>query len=300
MSNVAILTNRRVSQERDVFITADGEEYILSAGNNRSVLYDTGTGMPEIEYVSQRGPYQHGDSLKDYFLRPRVLEMRLRQNFKNRQEYWDGRAALINILRPNRGLTSVLRKVLPDGAKRDLQVVVQHGPRFEPRKLNEWDEYSLDETIRFIAHNPVYYSPDQRSQSFSPVGAFTFPITFPIVFTEFGNTITIDYVGTWIEYPRIVITGPLTATSIYNTTTDENLGFSYNILDGRVVTFDLSHSVKRVLLDDGTNLTGYLSGDSDLATFHLAPGSNTVQVLGTGAGGNTSIIMSWYDRFVGI
>lgn len=300
MSPGLLINKSRAQRELDIFITADGEEYILSAGDNRSVLYDTGSGMPEIEYVTQRGPYQHGDSLKDYFLRPRVLEMRIRQNFRCRQDYWNGRAALLNILRPNRGLTSTLRKILPDGSRRDLQVVIQQGPRFEPRKLSEWDEYSLDEIIRFIAHNPVYYDPTQRSQSFGQGGALTFPVTFPITFSSFGNIVNISYNGTWLEYPSIVITGPISTTSIYNATTDENIGLSYNIPAGRTVSIVLTHGVKSVKLDDGTNLMGYVTGDSDLATFHLAPGTNVLQVLGTGHNSNTSVVVTWYERFVGI
>lgn len=295
---------RPVIKERTLFITQDGTTYEIHIPPDRALMYDTGTGMPEIEYVTQRGPFQDGESIKDYFLRPRVVEMRYRKNCCSRQEYWDARAELLNILRPNRGNTGTpsgtLRKILPDGTKRDLTVTIQQGPRYEAQKSNEWDQWSIDEVLRFIAYNPVYFDPDQRSQAFTTLGGFVFPITFPVLFASFGNTITIDYEGNWSEYPVIVITGPIDATSIINTTTDENIGLNYNIAAGRVVTIDLSYGVKSVTLDDGTNLIGYITNDSDLATFHLQPGNNVIQVLGTSTGLATTVDINWYNRYVGI
>jgi hypothetical protein len=255
--------------------------------------------MPEIEYVTQRGPYQHGESVKDYFLRPRIVELHIRQNFCSRQAYWDGRAAILDLLRPHNGI-GILRKVLPNGAKRDLLVNIQSGPKFEPRKNDSWDELSFEEIIRFVAYNPVYFDPDQRSQTFGTSGALTFPLTFPITFASFGNTVTVNYEGTWIEYPTIVITGPLSATEIINLTKGDRIGLTYNIPAGRYITIDLSYGTKSVLLDDGTNLIGYVSSNSDLATFHLHPGDNVIRVIGTGSSLATNVSINWYSRYVGI
>lgn len=287
------------SAERDYYITGDGVTYLLHAPGRRVVISDTGSGMPEIEYITQRGPYQHGESLKDFFLRPRIVELHIRQNFCSRQEYWNGRAAILDLLRPNRN-QGVLRKVLPDGSMRDLTVTVQSGPKFEPRKTDSWDEWSLEEVLRFIAYNPVYFDPDQRSQVFGTTGALTFPLTFPITFASFGNTVTVNYEGNWIEYPTLVITGPLTATEIKNETTGEVISFAYAIPAGRSVIVDLSYGSKRITLDDGTNLIGSVSTNSDLSTFHLEPGDNVIRVLGSASDTSTSISVNWFNRYVGI
>lgn len=288
--------------ERNLFITSDDVTYELHVPPDRAMIYDVGTGMPEIEYVTQRGPFQHGESIKSFFLRPRVVEMRYRRNCCSRQEYWDCRAELLDILRPNRGgiPRGTLRKILPDGAIRDLTVTIQTGPRFEPRRTTEWDEWSVDEILRFIAYNPVYYDPVQNSQNFIQGGALTFPITFPIVFSNFGNIVNVLYDGSWLEYPTIVITGPISIVSVYNQTTGESIGFAYALPAGRVVTMDLSYGVKSVTLDDGTNLIGYVTSDSDLSTFHLEPGINTIQVFGSGGAAETVIEVDWLNRYIGI
>lgn len=285
--------------EKDYYITNDGVAYLLHSPGNRAVINDTGTGMPEIEYVTQRGPYQHGESIKDFFLRPRVIEVRIRQNFCSRDEYWRGRAALLDLLRPNRN-GGVLRKVWPDGTMRDLVVTIQGGPKFEPRKTSEWDEWSFEEVLRFVAYNPVYYEPASRSQVFGTTGALTFPVTFPIVFAGFGNTVIVDYEGNWIEYPNIVIDGPLNATEIINLTTNERIGFSYAIPAGQRVIVDLQYGAKSVKDAAGNNLIGTVSTNSDLATFHLEPGENLIRVIGTGSDPSTTISINWMNRYIGI
>lgn len=290
--------------ERTFYITSDNVTYELHIPPGRAMMTETGTGMPEIQYVTQRGPFQDGESVKDFFLRPRLIEMRHRRNCCSREEYWNCRAELLDILRPNRSGTRIpqgkLRKILPGGAIRDLIVTVQSGPKFEAQRNSEWDSWSIDETIRFIAHNPVYFDPTQHSQTFTQSGALTFPITFPITFSAFGNIINVDYAGSWIEYPGIVITGPLDLVSIVNNTTDESIGFAYSIPDGRVVTIDLTYGAKTVTLDDGTNLIGNITTDSDFATFHLEPGLNNIQVFSSGANLGTSLVLNWLSRYIGI
>src|SRR3990167_9916197 len=102
--------------------------------------------MPQIEYITQRGPYQHGVTVQDYFLQPRVIQMLIRQQYCSRIKLWAGRSNILNHLRPNRQSpgqlnTGKLRKYLPDGSIRDLDVLIQEGPRFEARNL-KWDEWA--------------------------------------------------------------------------------------------------------------------------------------------------------------
>lgn len=286
--------------EYDVLTTADGESFILHGPSGRQVLSFAGTGMPDIEYVTQRGPFQHGESVRDFFLRPRVVEYHIRQQACSRDQFWTLRNTLLYLLSPGRGLNATLTKHLPDGRQRALSVNIQSGPQFQGRKADQWDEWAIDEILRFVAFNPVYYDPTQHAVSFNALGGLTFPITFPIVFAASGGDATIAYGGTWIEYPTFRITGPLSAISIYNATTNERLGLTYAILAGRTVTIDLTYGVKTVTLDDGTNLIGYLTPSSDLGTFHLQPGDNDISVTGTGFGVGSAVELDYYERFIGI
>lgn len=314
------------------FITADGQTYLLDSPmlKNRVVLQEEAYGMPEIEYVTQRGPFQHGETLVDYFLKPRVIQLLVRHKYCSEQGYWDGRANILDILRPNRGLirggirpissigpisltwapvprsSGILRKIFPNGQKRDLDVHIESGPGFAPHRSG-WDEYAYEEALRFVAHNPVWYDPVQKSIVLSPMAEeLVFPATFSIVF---GSTSSshgyISYAGTWEEYPRIVIYGPITNPTVTNETTGEKISFVFTVNPGDSIDINLSYSVKSATLRGGTiNMLPYITTDSDLTTFHIHPGYNN-HILVSGEvlphwypfGGVT---VYWHDRYIGV
>lgn len=293
-----------LAKEIDLFITPDNTSFLLGPSVDYQVMTWENTGLPPIDFVTQRGPYQHGVSLRDQFLLPRVVQYRIRRQYCGRDDYWSGRNNLLDMFRPNRVVGTAdprgtLRKVRSDGTKRDLKVMVQEGPRFEAPSLDRWQQWTIDEIIRFIAHDPVFYDPTQLSVVFGTGGALTFPITFPIVFAGFGFTTTLSYIGTWLEYPSFVITGPLSAFTVTNTTTGEDITVTYVLAVGESISIDLTYGNKRITKNDGTNLIGYVSAGSDIATFHLQPGSNTIEVTATGSGAATAVSMTYYNRYIG-
>lgn len=296
--------------ERRVF------ELITPHDPGRWVISFSGWGTPPIEYITQRGPFQHGVTPKDFFLRPRVIQMLIRHNFRDRDAWWDGRAAILNEIRPNRQASATavvpgtLRMVTTDGSVFDLNVFIQEGPRFEPRQSSQWDEWSFQEVLRFVAHDPIAFTPTPIEFLFTIVldSDLVFPITFPITFGsgEVDLTPNINYTGTWLSFPVIVITGPLEDVRIDNVTTSEKLELSANVAAGRVVTIDTTEGVKTVTDDLGNNLLGILTSDSDLATFHIAPdpeaplGVNAMRLRGKHPTHETSVEIRYFTRWFGI
>ncbi len=324
ISIVPVPAPRRVARakyensEWESYISPDGIEYPFHTPHNlgRWVISQTGWGTPPIQYITQRGPFQHGVTVKDFFLQPRVIQLLIRQAFCDRDAWWDGRAALLNEIRPNRQTISTavvpgrLQRCLPDGTLRAIEVFISDGPRFEQRVVNTWDEWAFQEVLRFIAHDPVIFDPTRNDVNFT-IGldsALVFPITFPIQFGvgDIDDTLSINYVGTWESLPIIVITGPIEQPRIDNLTTGEKLEFSIDIDPAQVVTIDLSYGSKTVLDQDGNNLIGGLTADSDLATFHIAPdpeaplGVNQMRLQGTHGTGTTDIEIRYFDRYFGI
>jgi hypothetical protein len=120
----------------------------------------------------------------------------------------------------------------------------------------------------------------------------------------------INYEGTWDAFPSISVTGPWDNFTITNGATLETLDFGYNIDSGETVVFDLAYGIKSVTNQNGTNLIGSLSTDSDLATFHLATdsevttgladGINPMVVTGTNLDENSALVLEWYTRYIGI
>jgi hypothetical protein len=308
-----VASRQRWSEYVD-YIGPDGTVYPLYVPSRvgRWVMSQSGWGTPPIDYITERGPFQHGESVKDYFLRPRTIQLLIRQQFCGREEYWSGRASLLNAIRPNRQLTPTgtlpgsLRLTLSNGTKRAIDCYIAEGPRFEPRNLSGWDEYAFQEVLRFTAYNPVIYDPGGETVVFGSQDELVFPITFPIVFGSFGGTANVNYVGTWLEYPTLIITGPASDPIVTNVTTGETIALDYDIPAGVAVTITLKYGEKTVTDSLGNNLIGVVTPGSALATFHLAPdpeapgGINEVMVSASGTNADSSLVISYFTRYFGI
>lgn len=300
---------------------------------DRLFLYSfSGWGMPGIEYITQQGPFEHGQTVLDYRLQPRTIQLIHRRLGNCRNDYWSNRSLLINALRPNRQFANTfnpgrLRKILSDGSVRDLYVLIEQGPVFAPRSTYAWDEYSFQETLRFIAHDPIIFNPVIQSAIWTLESLenliFYEPVNWEnrLVFegddlnsggiwfgeASIGETLDVTYTGTWLAYPIIYITGPVDSPQINNNTTDEKIELDYDVSVGETVTINLEYGQKTVTNNASVNLIGTVTTDSDLATFHIAPdpeapnGVNQLLVTGNDAViGQTEIRIEWYTRYIGI
>jgi hypothetical protein len=297
--------------ETMIYKSGDGRVYPLHVPPQRVVMQEEGFGMPPIEYVTDRAPFQHGDSLRSFYLAPRTIQLVILHNFCSRAEYWVGRNNLLNVLRPimhpEPPPPGQLLYHMAGGLQRALDVYIESGPGYTPQE--GWREWSFTEALRFVAHDPTWYDPRMRSQVLLPTNPTTdlvFPITFPIVFSETaGSKSYIMYPGTFATYPTVSITGPIIGFELENTTVGAKLGLIENVPEGYTVTFVL-HGLKTVTGSDGQNWLNRVSADSDLTTFALwpnpsAPDSvNEFHIGGTGTNAQTRVVVSYYERYIGI
>lgn len=296
--------------EMYIYYAPDGTAYPLDTGTDKIVLTDTGTGTPSIEYITSTGPYQDGESLRAVKLKPRIVQLVIFQTGQNRAEYWNLRGELLRQISPRKQTidndleTGVLRRINSLGTKRDLNCLIQEGPKFEPRDLNTWRENSFTETLRFMAFDPIYIDPTEKSYTFDKQGSqLTFPITFPIYFNTILQDVSLQYYGTWKCFPKFVITGPTNFIYIRNNTTDEDISIQYDLLAGETITLTLDYGSKSIVKNDGTNLIQYILEDSELGTFHLTEanlGLNELHVHLTGVNASSQIQMFYHDRYWGI
>lgn len=295
-----------------VYTSPDGARYDLTvpATVGRWVISNEGSGLPEIDWITQRGPSQHGATVTDFFLQPRVIQLLVRVAACSRNGYWANRAGLLNGLRPNRQLTPTgvepgqLKFRMSTGQYRAFDCFLTQGPRFEPSQPSRWDEWAVQEVLRFTAFNPVAYDPTAHEQSFMLPEQLVFPITFPIVFGGLNDTENITYAGTWLEYPTIDLSGPMTSPRITNLATGEVIALDYDIPAGVTVTITLTYGNKTVRDSLGNNLIGTVTTDSSLATWHLAPdpeaagGINPINVAAGSVGASASAVITYYDRYI--
>lgn len=324
--------------EFDEYIAPDGEVYVFHKPNDRFLISFSGMGMPPLEYIVQ--PEVNGETPLDFRLTPRVIQYVHRRHGCNRQGYWNNRADILNLLRPNRQFVNTfnsgtLLKTLPDGSQRAIDVLIQQGPVFQARSTSNWDEGSFTESLRFIAHDPTFYDPTSQELSFELEalehlifnGIHDDPgapdrIVFENIIIDppsagtgliFGGTLIdeiqdVYYTGTWLSYPTITIDGPFGKLTLTNITTGDKIEILQTLPIGRTLTITLEPGNKTIVDDLGNNFVGSLSTDSDLITFSIVPypqsgagGLNQIRVQASDAlPGATAIRFNYFTRYIGI
>lgn len=263
-----------------------------------------GFGMPPLHRLTERGPLQHGESDRGYRLDPRMIQLVLMLRANDWAEFYSRRQELINQLSPTLDAALNLRFTQPDGTVRQVDCYCAEGPQFSKRDAFRYAGQRA--AVRLICPDPAWYDPTR--QSVRIVGetggsGFAFPMAVPWTFggTTVGAETAIVYTGSWIEYPEIEIIGPVSDPRIEHLDTGEVLDFDgTTIVDGDSYIIDLRYGYKTVVNGSGLNKISDLTADSDLATWHLIPGTNNLQFSGTSAGTNTAIVVRWYRRFLGI
>lgn len=288
-------------REKVQYITPDGQTFNLHSPPSRALISLEGTGIPETEYRSTRGPFQHGENVISGLLKPRTISMTFRHNGFSRSDYWNKRYNLIDMLRMNRTSDLAAHSVLanPEGGilrftyykdkvkqVRNIRAFISGGTAFRNTNV-QWDEYSIQEDIQFYCPDPTFYDPTLHSESLPLVG-----------------TTEIVTAGTWDTFPTIVVTGAQDTIGIYNHETGYFFVVDFTTAAGEVITVDLTSGNKKVTSDVSGNLISYVTLSSYLINFALHPdpiapaGSNTIQASATG--GAPTVSISWYDRYIAL
>ncbi len=262
-----------------------------------------GFGMPPLHRLTERGPLQHGVTDRGYRLDPRVIQFVIPMLADDWTSHYSRRAALLDILNPVYEQVIHLRFTLPDGSIRQLDCHTAQGPLFATK-----DQIAGGPSMRagfsLLAPDPAFYNPERQSIVFAGVGGsgFVIPMLVPVTIgtSVFNFSQTLDYLGTWLEYPEIEITGPLDNLVINNLTTEEKLDFTgLTLAGGALRLIDLRYGYKTIVDGSGTNKIADLTADSDLATWHFVPGNNTIQAAGANATSASRVVIRYYWKYLG-
>lgn len=100
--------------------------------------------------------------------------------------------------------------------------------------------------------------------------------------------------GMAIAYPSLRITGPGTVYQIQNITTGDTIYFNLTLNSGEVAILDLTPGAIRFYSNFRANLLNTILPGSNLATFRLTPGANTISLFIAGTtDANTAAWMYW-------
>lgn len=300
---------------------AAGQTYDLNDGTEIALLtYDLG--LSPVRRLAQRSPLQEGDTDLGYRIDPRFVDLGWVLRGTSLTDYRNIRERFQEVWVPRD--TSVVLTFTFEDRVRALGVHLDG-------ELNWANRVATIERVSgvFKASDPRLYDPSIQTVLFSLAGGsggsgwpIDWPIPWPIGDDVLNLAVNILYAGGSRlgapEYPRIRILGPIDNPVILQETTGEVIDFSAGAglsLSGPTewVDIDLAgpdrRDAKTVRDQDGNSVDQFLTPESDLATWHLAPagellpsgswatGTNVVRVSGSGVTSQTLVTMNYYDRY---
>lgn len=277
----------------NITYTARGTTYDLNGsgtGHQIEYLGDQGFGLAPLHRITTRGPLQHGDSDIDFRLDPRILQLPLliknTSNFPMYQHYVL-RRHILNIFRPaDLGVINVLASDNLQSINRYINVRVLGGMSFDVDPT----DYHLRTVVQLRADDPTWYDSSEVT-------------SHTVTQAMFGNSYPVLNTGNWLSFPQIQATGPVTNLTITNTTTSQVLNVPGTISAGTSYYFDLRYGYKTIYTgpnQTGTNVISAISATSNLATWAINAGSNTISVTGTGLTAASQVVFTWQNRYTGI
>lgn len=265
-------------------------------------------GMPPSTRITQRGPFQDGDTDIDYRINPRIFSLPIVIEANSIDAHMNARNMLMNVFKPSNKIQNLLLSWDGDTQNRIIEVRVVGGLTLD----TDARDFNVRTVVQLRAADPTWSDTVQFEQVLTDVifGTPTpYPKPYPVPYgaSSVNKINNFYYDGSWISRPLLVCDGPLA-----NLTLTDTLGhvirFSETIPAANRVVIDLKSGNPTVTLNDGLNGFYMLDFTSDLMNWALYPtpdaldfdGLNVISVSATGADGNSLVTMQYIKRYIGV
>jgi hypothetical protein len=262
-----------------------------------------GFGMPIVRRLVQRGPLQNGDTDVGYRLDPRVVRLLVLAYAGDDAAIIAARAALIGLLKPGSDVISI--RWTYDGVSKQIDTHYAGGLTLPS---TDWKLQHHRMGFELRASDPTWYDPESTIVGIAQTGGgtgmpipFVFDMTLGASDLDVTQAIDLIHANSWNTYPTITVTGPVTNLVITNGETADKIAFTgFTIGAGVTYKIDLRYGYKTVTDHLAANQISKLSNDSDLATWRLVAGENSIRVVGTSITSATLISFQFNERFIGV
>jgi hypothetical protein len=271
-------------------------------------LGDENFGMAPLHLITSRSPVQQGDTTLDFRLDPRIIQIPILVECFSLQEQYDVRNYLLTMFKPS-NKNGTLTVVQPNGTIRQITTRVLGGLDFN---METSAGHSVRTMVRLRCSDPTWYDPMEITLPIVTISGTptAYPKAYPVSYgtSAFGGSYDIAYAGTWLSYPIITVTGPVTNFSITNTSSNQNISLIAGtvIPAGTTLRFDLRYGLKTVTDNAGNNRISWVDSSSELAQFAIYPAPdvtdaiNSIVVTGSGTTTASSVTLAYYNRYIGI
>ena len=285
----------------------DSENGFIEAGIN-SPVYLVGTvnwGMAPSHRITQRGPFQDGDTDVDFRLDPRVLALPFVAPASDADESFAVRNALLQVFKPGNDTWQII-VTFGVAKNRVIDVKSVGGLTMD----TDAKDFTVRGVIQLRAADPVWSdryvtAVNLTATVFGTPTPYPKPYPVPYGAGSVNNIVTVNYLGSWATYPTIQCTGPATDLTIV-----DGLGhlivFDSIIPVGQTWTIDLAYGAKTVIDQNGVNQFGALNINSDIVNWGIFPdptvldGVNTISVSATDTTTATMVAMYYSSRYIGV
>lgn len=259
----------------------DGDILQLPA-TDRYILQEwSGFAYPTHSIITEKAPNQYGSTVINKIYNNRELSIQFVIQGNNRQEVFNRRKDVIELLNPVRD-KGVMRWIQLDGTIYEIHVELDN--------LQMPGGEAQGQTFQIVQLDLLATMPFWRSQ------------------TEVIETIAVDSEISVINdggvetYPVYEITGPVTNPVIYNYSASSKVEINYDLEAGNKIIVDTAFGNKQVLLEDSTgnkhNILDRLDIDSVLST--IGKGTNNLRFEGLNTTVDTEAKVRFYERFIGV
>jgi hypothetical protein len=285
---------------------------VARAGDMDYPLYLVGTvgfGLSPAHHLTQRGPFQQGDSYIGLRLDPRIIQLPLVVVASSAEDSFSKRAKLASLFRISDDVVTVRMAWTDSTGTYDRSI---QGRVLGQLSLDTDGEfYTIRTSVQIRCNDPTWYDSTQTTAILTST-LFGTPTLYPKPYPVFygaavvNKITTINYAGTWDAYPIIQITGPAT-NLVISDTLNHAINFLSPVPAGALWTINLGYGVYTVLDEFGVNQFSALASASDLVNWRvfaesdLVPnGVNTISVSATGTDAETNVTMYYTARYIGV
>jgi len=283
----------------------------LNAGPNGITIYLTGAinwGIAPVTRITQRGPFQDGDTDIDYRLNPRIINLPIVIPCSSYDTYADARVLINRLFAPGND-TSTLRQKIEIGRLYALDQSIDVKISGAVMDSTPTDS-NLRAVIQLRADDPTWYKSTQDVAQLTQTQFGTptpYPKPYPVPYgaASVNNILAIGYSGSVVAYPILQCIGPLTNLVIADGS-GRIISFTDTIPALNTWTVDLRYGRKTITDQNGVNKFSSLSITSDIVNFGIYPdpvftaGVQTFSVSATATTNDSIVNMFWYERYVGI
>lgn len=272
------------------WVSADGGTLTLNNYNDDNCLFFglTGLSAPEGEIITQRAPFQHGQTSVRTLCKPREIKFTLKISSKTITGLESLKRTVGGLFSPISSTdtvnTGTLTVIADDGSRYAISAASQ-GIEMPAGKGTRGPLFQLA-NIYLMADDPFFRDETQSSVSLTQ-----------------GTPANVTNAGNVAAEPLIQITGPCNAPKLENLTTGKLIKITANIASGYRVDFDHrfgKKSITQVKISDGTqtSLLQYLDPAVTNEFWSLPIGVNSVKLSSDDAAGSGPVL--WYNRYLAI